>query len=126
MGVSGNTIRVEGLSKLSRLIAESDAELDAFMREGLAGIAETVAHDVRSRYRPYSEIGASRVKAKVSKKGAALVVQTLRKSRNINQRRANFGSLMFRTAFLPAQREGEHKAEEATLGLLREMEARWR
>lgn len=119
------TVRVEGLTQLMDIVSQSEADLDVFMRDGLLAIADRVSVDVRSRYQPYSEIGAAGVKAKVSTKGAALVVQTLRRGRNMNLRRPNFGPLMMRKAFLPALKHGEAAAAAEFEALRLSLEERW-
>jgi hypothetical protein len=123
--VASGTVRVEGLSKLSRAIADSEDDIEMFLRSGLLEIGEHVAVDVRAEYGRFSAKGAAGVKAKVLKRGNVLVAQTLSKSRVQSRRRRNFGGLMMKDAFLPAVAANEEYALAAGESLLRELEARW-
>lgn len=125
MASFGSTVRVEGLPKLSRLIREADDDLDLFMREGLYEIGEMVARDVRDKYRPYSGVGADAVETKIRKAGYVIVAQTLRRGRDMNRRRSNFGGLMMRKAFLPSLGANEEKAAEAANLLLDRVAAKF-
>ena len=120
-----STIRVEGLRNLARLIRESDEEIDAWLREGLLSIGERVAVDTRSAYAEYSVKGAETVKAKVARTGSVIVAQTLRRGRDMNRRRANFGGLMMTRAFLPALDRHKDEAEASAEALLLGMQERW-
>lgn len=119
------SIRVEGLRKLSRTIADSNEEIDHWLKDGLLEIGERVAVDVRSAYSVYSVPGADGVKAKVWRTGTTLVAQTMRRGRDMNRRRPNFGGLMMRKAFLPALDKNKDDAERAAERLLDEIAVRW-
>lgn len=124
-GTFGSTVRVEGLGKLSRLVREANDEIDHWLREGLLGIGEKVAVDVRRSYAEYSVVGADAIKSKIAKSGAVFVAQTLRRGRDMNRRRANFGGLMMRKAFLPALDRNQAAAEASAEALLLDLERKW-
>ena len=113
------TIRVPLLRQFVAACDASGAEVSAFLRDGLGEIAEESAKEVRPPYARYSQKGADGVKAKVTKPGTAVVVQTLRKSSNTLRRRANFGSLIWGEAFQPAVDKVDGKVEVAVNELLR-------
>lgn len=125
-GFYGSSIVVEGLRDVTRAVERSDGELDDWLRGGLNDIAEAVAVDVRSAYSVYSGIGAEHVKAKVTRPGNAIVAQTLRRGRDLNRRRPNFGGLMMRKAFLPALHANEATVEASWLRLSSDLEQVWR
>lgn len=126
MASLGSSVRIEGLKNLQRAIEECDAELEAWLKDGLLEIGEHVADDVRKVYARYSKKGAERVKAKVMKRGNVLVAQTLSKSRQMNRRRRNFGGLMMREAFMPAAERNESYVLAQGESLLRQLEERWK
>lgn len=122
---SSVTYRVEGLRGITRAVAQSDEELDEWLREGLRNVGEQVAVDVRQSYAVYSVVGSEGVRSKVTKPGNVLVAQTLRRGRDMNRRRANFGGLMMRKAFLPALQKNEAKVEESVKDLFHDLERVW-
>lgn len=124
-GTGEFTVRVEGLPRYMKLVAESEADVEDWLRVGLLALGEKVAKDVRARYAPYSEPGAAGVKAKVRKTGTVVVAQTMRKSRNMNLRRGNFGGLMMRKAFLPAADAAEKEVEAGAEVLFADLERKW-
>lgn len=123
--MAASTIKVEGMRNLLRTLERSEADASLFLRAGLQEIAEGVALGVRMRYRPYSGMGADGVRAKVTRPGNAVVVQTLRKSRNPMRHRGNFGGLMMRKAFLPALDAGQAGAQAKLDELLVKLEEDW-
>ena len=122
---TGSTVRVEGLRDLARIIAQSNEEIDVWLREGLLAIGERVAVDTRQSYAEYSVPGAAGVKAKVARTGSVIVAQTLRRGRDMNRRRANFGGLMMSRAFLPALDRHKAEAEASAEELLLSLEGTW-
>ena len=121
----GSTIRVEGLRSLARTISKSDEEVDLWLREGLLAIGEKVAVDTRQTYAEYSVRGAAGVKAKVAKTGTVIVAQTVRRGRDMNRRRANFGGLMMSRAFLPALDRNKEEVAASAEKLLLSLEETW-
>lgn len=122
----GSTVRVEGLRNLSRIIRESNDDVDLWLREGLLQIGERVAVDTRQSYAEYSVKGAAGVRAKVARTGTVIVAQTLRRGRDMNLRRANFGGLMMSRAFLPALDRNKAEAEASAERLLLGLEGKWK
>ena len=120
-----STIRVEGLRQLSRTVRESDDAMNEWLRAGLEKVGERVAVDVRHSYSVYSAVGAEGVKTKVTKPGNVIVAQTLRRGRDMNRRRPNFGGLMMRKAFLPALDKHEADVAESVEKLFAELERIW-
>ena len=123
--VTGDTIRVEGLRSLARTIAKSDEEIDVWLREGLLAIGERVAVDTRQVYADYSVPGAQGVRAKVARTGSVIVAQTMRRGRDMNKRRANFGGLMMSRAFLPALDRNKEAVQASAEKLLLSLEETW-
>ena len=121
----GSTIRVEGLRNLARVIAQSNEEVNVWLREGLLAIGERVAVDTRQSYAEYSVRGAAGVKPKVARTGTVIVAQTLRRGRDMNRRRANFGGLMMSRAFLPALDRNKEEAAASAEKLLLSLEETW-
>ena len=121
----GSTVRVEGLRNLSRIIAQSDEEINVWLREGLLQIGEKVAVDTRQSYAEYSVPGAAGVKPKVARTGSVMVAQTMRRGRDINKRRANFGGLMMTRAFIPALDRNKEAAVASAEELLAGLERKW-
>jgi hypothetical protein len=119
------SFRVEGLRSVSRAVRESDDATNEWLRDGLQKIGERVAVDVRNSYSVYSAVGAGGVKSKVTKPGNVVVAQTLRRGRDMNRRRANFGGLMMRKAFLPALDKHEADVAVSVGKLFSDLERIW-
>ena len=113
------------MRKLSRIVRDSDDEVDDWLRDGLLKIGERVAVDTRRSYAEYSVKGSEAIKAKVARTGTVIVAQTLRRGRDMNRRRANFGGLMMTRAFLPALDRHKAEAEASAERLLLELERTW-
>ena len=93
---------MDGLLELLRAENTVGSKVDGVLSDALYQVAEqTIAPEVRSRYKSYSQAGADGVETKVFTSGV-WVVQTLRKSRAMSRRRPSFGPLMMEKAFIPS------------------------
>lgn len=124
--MASTAVRVKGARQLLRLLDESDAELAAWMRDGLVALGEKVAVDVRDRYAPYSQPGSAGVKSKLTRPGRLLVAQSMRKSRNMARRRSNFGPLMMKRSFLPAVDDNRDLIDAEALALVERLRVKWK
>lgn len=103
------TYRIGGLLQLLEAERVVGAKTEGILTEHLRTLGKDVAESARSRYLSYSVDGAYGVQPKVFTSGL-WVVQTKKKSRDVQKQRPTFGPLMMRKAFLPAARENEPRA----------------
>lgn len=104
--MSAFAVQIDGLAALVAKCRATSVALETEFREGLLAVADIVAEETVSLFEGSDiDFGAKTiagVKARVLTEGTAIAQQQLRKSRNLNRRRPNFGPLQMTRGFLPA------------------------
>jgi hypothetical protein len=102
--VAAGTVRVRGLSELQRDLGKVSRAAEHSVRDGMKKAAEPVLQAAREKEGKWrgSKPGSIGIRAT---RRSVFVTQRARK---VTGRRADFGALQYREAFVPALEENEH------------------